>query len=290
MDLSGSLSGAGGIGGLLSVTRSTSSNTASYYPCYDANGNISDYVDTSGTVVAHREYDAYGNTLAVSGSMANDFSFWFSTKYLDQETGLYYYGYRYYDPVTGRWLSRDPIHERGGINLYTFVKNDPVDKIDPRGLACGVIVKRITADVTGRTDKYGHEWIEVGGGTSSYGWWPVDGVSIWDALFGVPGDVNRGRPQDPHNMDVSDITWETEIETRAWIFFSRKLEAGSKAGTPCKCASCGDILDCLDSFAGNYAGKWSIWRSCRTFSKQALSACCLEKGKKTVTTRTYTVP
>ncbi|MEI7881808.1 MAG: hypothetical protein WCI95_13160, partial [bacterium] len=75
LDLSGTLQGAGGIGGLLSVTR----NGVTYFPCYDANGNITDYVDTSGTVVAHREYDAYGNTLVASGSMVDDFSFWFSS-------------------------------------------------------------------------------------------------------------------------------------------------------------------------------------------------------------------
>jgi RHS repeat-associated protein len=45
-----------------------------------------------------------------------------------------YYGYRYYNPVTGRWLSRDPIGERGGINLYGFVGNDPVGRIDKYGL------------------------------------------------------------------------------------------------------------------------------------------------------------
>ena len=45
-------------------------------------------------------------------------------------TGLYYYGYRYYDPETGRWLNRDPIEERGGVNLYGFVGNDPVGRID----------------------------------------------------------------------------------------------------------------------------------------------------------------
>ena len=44
-----------------------------------------------------------------------------------------YYGYRYYDPKTGRWLSRDPIEEEGGINLYGFVGNDGVNKWDLLG-------------------------------------------------------------------------------------------------------------------------------------------------------------
>jgi RHS repeat-associated protein len=129
LDLSGTLLGAGGIGGLLSVTR----NGTTYFPCYDANGNITDYVDTSGTVVAHREYDAYGNTLVASGSMIDDFGFWFSSKYLDRETGLYYYGYRQYSPELGRWMSRDPIGDRSFVlarrRAASFVIGDEVVRI-----------------------------------------------------------------------------------------------------------------------------------------------------------------
>jgi uncharacterized protein RhaS with RHS repeats len=46
-----------------------------------------------------------------------------------------FYTYRYYDPVTGRWPSRDPIMENGGLNLYVFVGNDPIDWIDILGLS-----------------------------------------------------------------------------------------------------------------------------------------------------------
>jgi RHS repeat-associated protein len=48
--------------------------------------------------------------------------------------GLYYYGYRFYDPNTQRWPNRDPIGERGGLNLYTFVRNTPINAVDPLGL------------------------------------------------------------------------------------------------------------------------------------------------------------
>lgn len=54
-------------------------------------------------------------------------------------TGLFYYGYRCYDPLTGRWPSRDPIGERGGVPLYGFVRNDPVQHIDEDGLIQGEI-------------------------------------------------------------------------------------------------------------------------------------------------------
>jgi RHS repeat-associated protein len=62
------------------------------------------------------------------------FSYRFSTKPLDFTTGLYYYGYRYYDPLTGRWPSRDPIEEEGGVSLYGFVCNDGVGRLDYLGL------------------------------------------------------------------------------------------------------------------------------------------------------------
>ena len=72
--------------------------------------------------------------MKASGDMAQSLEYRFSTKYFDTETGLYYYGYRYYDPDTGRWLSRDPLEEQGGINLYQFIGNDPVNWVDPLGL------------------------------------------------------------------------------------------------------------------------------------------------------------
>jgi RHS repeat-associated protein len=61
--------------------------------------------------------------------------FRFSTKYDDDETDLVYYGYRYYNPSTGRWLNRDPLGEDAGGSLYEFVSNDGIGQIDPNGLS-----------------------------------------------------------------------------------------------------------------------------------------------------------
>lgn len=63
-------------------------------------------------------YGPFGELIRATGSKKDDFNFRFSTKYEDVETGLLYYGFRYYDATTGRWLSRDPIGENGGLNLY----------------------------------------------------------------------------------------------------------------------------------------------------------------------------
>jgi RHS repeat-associated protein len=125
LDLSGSLQGAGGVGGLLAA--------GEYYPTFDGNGNVSEYLNGSGVPVAHYEFDPFGNLLSRT-SGTDSFNFRFSTKYHDGETGFYYYGYRYYDPLTGRWPSRDPIEEDGGVNLYAFVGNDGVGRWDAFGL------------------------------------------------------------------------------------------------------------------------------------------------------------
>jgi RHS repeat-associated protein len=77
----------------------------------------------TGIKSATYDYNAFGETIQSDGvaSVANHFRF--STKYTDDEAGLMYYGFRYYQPTTGRWLSRDPIEEKGGLNLYDFVSN-----------------------------------------------------------------------------------------------------------------------------------------------------------------------
>ena len=127
--------GAGGIGGLLSATRSGPTSPSTVFYACDANGNITDLTDSNGAVVAHYEYDPYGNTIRAEGPEASNNPYRFSSKYADDETGLYYFGYRFYNPELGRWLNRDPITERGGINLYTFAEQSPINRYDILGLA-----------------------------------------------------------------------------------------------------------------------------------------------------------
>jgi len=133
LDLSWTVQGAGGVGGLLAVNMLTGPAAGINYPLYDGNGNITEYLNGSGAVVAHYEYDPFGRIFSSSGSLKDAFTYRFSTKPLDAATGLYCYIYRYYEPVTGRWMSRDPLEERGGSNLYEFVGNDAICLVDPDG-------------------------------------------------------------------------------------------------------------------------------------------------------------
>jgi RHS repeat-associated protein len=132
VDLSGSMQGAGGVGGLLAI-KPASGNPS--FVAYDGNGNVTGLVDaTTGTTSGQIEYGPFGETIRLTPNVNNQSPFRFSTKYTDDESDFLYYGFRYYNPSTGRWLSRDPIAERGGLNLYGLVNNGPINRIDRLGL------------------------------------------------------------------------------------------------------------------------------------------------------------
>ena len=129
-DVSGTLDGAGGIGGLLYIRKN---GCDIYVPLYDGHGNVVQYVDKQGSIVASYAYDAFGNTIQKSGVKADELKMRFSTRYFDDEAGLYYFGHRFYSPRIARWLTRDPIEEDGGLNLYVFCGNNPIVLSDKLG-------------------------------------------------------------------------------------------------------------------------------------------------------------
>jgi RHS repeat-associated protein len=152
-DLSGTLQGAGGIGGLLARTSNTQLLTAQPFASTlyhsDGNGNVTCLVYTNGLLAAKYLYDPFGSTLAQYGSLASANSYRFSSKEWNANSGLYYYLYRFYDPNLQRWLNRDPIEESGfkllsqsdysGVtdgddNLYAFSGNDSLNNYDLLGL------------------------------------------------------------------------------------------------------------------------------------------------------------
>ena len=158
-DLSGTLEGAGGIGGLLARSDVYSSGSFTRHTFYhaDGNGNITYLVNSSQALAASYRYDAYGNTLSSSGTLASANTYRFSSKEFIPTASLYYYLYRFYDPNLQRWLNRDPIGENGfmaimyprlklnaeislGANLYEIIDNDPIQYVDALGL---IIVKPI---------------------------------------------------------------------------------------------------------------------------------------------------
>ena len=129
------LGAGGGVGGLLAVTRHARGDqpAESYWATSDLNGNVIGLLATSSTKTAVYDYDPFGQPIRVNEPEAGLNPVRFSSKYTDAETGLCYYGFRYYQPETGRWLSRDPLGIRGGLNLYGMCFNDPLNYYDYLG-------------------------------------------------------------------------------------------------------------------------------------------------------------
>ncbi len=135
VDIAGSLSKAGGVGALLQFANTTT-DTA-FMPSYDGNGNVASLINLgTGALAAAYEYSPYGEMLRdeIHDNAVAPFAFRFSTKWRDAETSWLNYGRRYYDPRNGRFIGRDPIAEKGGINLYAFCGNSPVDRWDRLGM------------------------------------------------------------------------------------------------------------------------------------------------------------
>lgn len=113
-------------------------STTDYFGTSDGNGNVASLVRYDGEVAAVYEYGPFGETLRretpTSDTAVSDNPIRFASYYTDSETGLVYYGQRYYNPAWGRFINRDPIGELGGANLYAYCRNDGVNRWDFLGL------------------------------------------------------------------------------------------------------------------------------------------------------------
>ena len=128
-----------GVDNLLAMTVYTGAVPRTYYAIKDHQNTVWALVDTNGVVVESYDFDAWGRVLSVNGTADVSKSplgnrYLFQGREYSWVTHLYYFRARWYDPVTGRWLSNDPIGISGGLNQYVAFANNPVCFVDPFGL------------------------------------------------------------------------------------------------------------------------------------------------------------
>jgi len=183
-------------------------NGTTYFLTYDQVGSLRTVADALGVVVKQIDYDSFGNVINDTNS-AMKVPFGFAGGLHDRDTGLVRFGYRDYDPDTGRWTAKDPIGFGGGdTDLYGYCVNDPVNFADPWGLETGIWTEGSSPEEPGP-----HQSIGVGdplGEYSSYSF----GVKEGESMFGGKGDVYRDWKIDGKIYDYYPVSDEVAEEIR----------------------------------------------------------------------------
>jgi len=277
LDLSGSLSGAGGVGGLAWVTLHTASGPASgtHFTCYDGNGNIVSLVSaTTGDVTARYEYGPFGEPIRISGPAATLNPFRFSTKRTCNTTDLILYEYRAYNTVLGCWLSRDPIGEYGGRQLHGFVRNAPTISIDLLGLFGpipeGFALCRRNIDKSGmnKFDRLFATLIDCCGGEHTY---------VQYVRYPPPPQIGPPYIWGIGFSGGQTVTEETKFNPSVCfpcIKNGSKLKYGSGSGKPSTAASDDEIKDCLSNRKPDRPYSFPRY-VCSDWAKQAVRDCGL---------------
>lgn len=174
LDVSGTRSHAGGVGGFLALQLSSGPQETTHFAAFDGTGNVIALLHSaSGNGSATYEYDPFGGVIRASGQASALNAFRSSTKFTEAETSHVHYEFRDYFPELGRWPTRDPIKERGGLNLFAFVRNAAPNAIDVRGLALyafdgtgNVPTDRTNVRLTWESGYTGNKYYLTGIGTS----------------------------------------------------------------------------------------------------------------------------
>jgi RHS repeat-associated protein len=222
-DLSGSMQGAGGIGGLLKVTQHGPSVTH-HFAVYDGNGNVMGLVNAAdGSFSARCEYGPFGEPIRVSGPMSTLNPIRFSPKYTDDQSGLVYYEYRYYNSMIGRWTCRDPIEETGGSNLVASFANDTLNYSDLLGLKLVAVTKKVEWWNKWWADRI--EYVLLAG-------WSRNSLEVKMEMSTNDG-CTSGEPPTVQRNVTSRLFWEPELKLEQGPTLYAKQSPSCPCGVTC---------------------------------------------------------
>jgi len=184
---------------------------SAYYFHNDHLGTPQVLTDENGNVAWKAVCMPFGGAQILVESVENPFRF--PGQYYDQETGLHYNYFRYYNPTSGRYITPDPIGLAGGINLFTYVANNPVNNIDPRGLQTNTL-----------------HWLQV---------WPLISEGLWSAAKGIAIGVSGTAIAITAGVTIifypSEIAEEPPTTTGTLVPSEAYMPAPDLTGTPESC-------------------------------------------------------
>lgn len=255
-----------------------------YY--YHANHLYSVHAITnqSGAIVeAVGSYDAYGKSTILTGAGTDATWFtgddvvgsvsaignpWFYTgQRLEAETGLFYYKNRYYSAELGRFVGRDPIGYKVGVNLYTYANGSSCKYIDPFGLThCGVWICRERA-VVGQ-----HQWVHIGQDPCQTGWTAGFGDQTFDGQPAGWQPYSTGG-----GVAIPDPKGNSKLDRECYHLKINMTCALGAWGTNW---TCNDVQNCIktvvradDAAPPDYG---LVTNNCRHVSNKWVKDCCLE--------------
>jgi RHS repeat-associated protein len=218
-----------GVAGLLARTDSG----GSVYYHADGNANITALMDTNQFMVGRYLYDPFGRMLGKWGPKADVNLYRFASKEWDVNAGFAYFGRRFYDPNLQRFINRDPINERGGVNLYAYCQNNPICLLDMMGF-CPHWWDDFVASLGMDADQIGYGLIDVpyqisenvvngalnfGSGTANAAY---NGQGGWDWAIGISQDLSS----------MSQVTSIFGISAAGLVSDTTTLTANATEETP----------------------------------------------------------